>query len=304
MRKILLSLLVIGLVAGLAGAALADFSDIETSVGNSFATGKLNLLVSDGETGVLYEDPDVPVLFNIVDAWPECENKIAYFDLTNEGAGDQFIPWVYLHIKNLACEGIEKVEPELAAETGATPVGENAEGKQIYATDTMEAGGVAALGEFGENCELSKHVDITIWTARVSQNGTAMGVDEADWVMLNLDEYDTDPQDGKVKLNEAYCHQIEIGELANTPEQAPGNVIYVKVMLRLQDVDEDDLIAQGVLVDPGTGFGWFDATNPHEAKWDHWPTNALMMDKVTFDMAFELLQFQGGNPPDPTQTPT
>ena len=301
MKKILMSLLVIGLVTGLMGAALADFSDIETSRLNSFATGSMDLKVSDGETGELYQDPEVPVMFDIVDAWPECENKVAYFDLTNEGQGDQFVPWVYLHIKNLICEDIETPEPEEAAETGNNPIGEDAEGRAIYATTTMYDptgvnGAEAALGEFGQNCELSKHVDITIWLSRVSGDGTAAGAVYED--PMDLSEYDVAPQDGVIKVNELFCKQVELGQLANDPTQDPGNVLYVKVMLRLQDVDEDKLIADGRLVDPGTGYGWFDASDPSEAKWDHWPTNALMKDKMTFDMAFELLQIQGGNPPD------
>ncbi len=54
---------------------------------------------------------------------------------------------------------------------------------------------------------------------------------------------------------------------------------FIHIILHMQDVDEDDL-----------GYDLFNENNSAEAKWDHWPTNALMKDKITFDMAFELLQ--------------
>jgi len=52
MKKILSSLVLIGLVSGLAiGATSAYFSDTETSVGNTFAAGTLDL-TADGKEGV------------------------------------------------------------------------------------------------------------------------------------------------------------------------------------------------------------------------------------------------------------
>ena len=50
MQKILLSLLTVGLVASVAfGATRAYFSDSETSTGNTFAAGTINLKVDDKE---------------------------------------------------------------------------------------------------------------------------------------------------------------------------------------------------------------------------------------------------------------
>jgi hypothetical protein len=56
--------------------------------------------------------------------------------------------------------------------------------------------------------------------------------------------------------------------------------------LHFQDFDEEDAYEEGLI--PTT---YFDEDYP-EAKWDHWPTNAMQKDGVMFDIAFELLQNQ------------
>ena len=68
-----------------------------------------------------------------------------------------------------------------------------------------------------------------------------------------------------------------------------------KIEVHFPDIDEDDLIAAGLLADPGTGYGYFDDSDPdvQEKCWDHWPTNAYMGDKATFDLLFLL---NGDNP--------
>ncbi len=298
MKKVLISLLIIAAVTGLMGSSLADFSDIESSKDNYFATGSLDLLISD-ELGELYEDPDVPVIYTTEDAWPDCPNpKTEVFDLTNNGQGDQFMPYAYVHLKNISCSGIIKTEPELAAETGHHPIGELEDGTYIYAavdpTKPAENGNLPILGEFGEGCELSKHVDITIYTTQMSSDGTAGGVDDADWVLLDISQYDID-QNGKVKIDEIFCNQVELGQLANEDDTGTPDVwenrVFVKLELNMQDVDEDDLVIAGIIPE-----GLFDETIPAEAKWDHWPTNALMKDRLEFDLSFELLQFASPSP--------
>jgi hypothetical protein len=276
-----MSLMVVGLVGGLMGSAVADFSDIETSQGNFFSTGELNLKVSDF-LGVEYEDPNVPAFIQLSNAWPCC-TKDYYIDLHNAGEGDQFIPYAYIHFKNFECsevpakDGSAKPEPELAAEMGTTPVGEDVDGNLIYACENpyepASATNPALIGgPFGENCELSKHIDVQIFTSDMQ---VEKAEDVTDWAILDLSMYDVDPADGIIKLNEVECKQIELGQIPNC------NKLWLDIKLHLQDVDEDDL-----------GFNLFDETIPAEAKWDHWPTNALMKDKLGFDMSFELLQNQ------------
>jgi predicted ribosomally synthesized peptide with SipW-like signal peptide len=79
-KKIMVSMMVIGLVAALAGAGLhALFSDTETSRGNKFTAATLDLKV-DG-----YDDPNVPVYFNISDVKPG-DYGYVYITLSNVGS--------------------------------------------------------------------------------------------------------------------------------------------------------------------------------------------------------------------------
>jgi hypothetical protein len=269
--------MVIGLVGGMMGAAVADFSDIETSRGNFFQTGSLDLTVSD-YLGVEYQDPNVPAFVQLDDAWPCC-TKDYYIDLHNAGEGTQFVPWAYLHVKNVECYGLPgkdnatKTEPELAAEQGLTPVGESKDGKPVYAAlDPTKPAGTAnppLLGEYGENCELTKHVDLQIfWSAEQVLKAEQV----THWTQLDLKKYDTNG-DNITKINEIVSKQIELGQIPSC------NKLWLDLKWHLQDVDEDSL-----------GFHLFDETNPIEVKFDHWVTNALQRDGMKFDMAFELLQ--------------
>jgi hypothetical protein len=277
MKKLMMSLMVIALVGGLVGASFADFSDIEISEDNYFGAGELNLKVSD-YLGNEYEDPNVPAFFQYLDAWP-CSVKDFYVDLHNAGEGTQFVPWAYIHFMNYECWETDakthpgKPEPEVVAESGGV-AGTDKNG------NVVEVPGVG-LDWGTANCEIAEHVDITLWTS-TEQVQTAAEVQN--WVPVDLIGmgYDKDGN-GIVKMDEILCEQIELGQIPNC------NKIWLDIKLHLQDVDEDDLIAQGVLQDPGTGHGWFEDTYP-EAKWDHWPTNALQKDVLGFDMAFELLQ--------------
>jgi len=291
MKKIFISLMVIALTAGLVGGGLfADFSDIETSRDNYFETGSLDLRVSD-YLGNEYDDPNVPAFLEVSDAWPCCSKDIR-FDLHNAGQGFQQVPTVYMHIKNLTCYPILTkddecfTEPEWVAQFGGV-VGEDQYGNPVE---------VVGIGLYGGWCELARHVDVAIFTSTRSITGP--------WVAVDLSQYDDDPEDGIIKVNELVCEQIELGDLPNC------NTLYVMISFHLQDIDEDDididndgdgLIDEDPIDDiDNDGDGWidedpdesyFDETIPAEAKWDHWPTNALQKDGMEFDMAFELLQY-------------
>ena len=251
-KAILMSVLMIGIVATAVGATLADFSDIEVSQGNYFETGSMDLLVSD-ETGTWYNGPyEIPALFETTGAWPCCSKDIR-LDLHFEGQGQQDKAWAYLHIKNIVCYDIENPEPEEAVEYGGI-IGELADGTIVYSP---------GIGEYGENCELAEHVDIALFTSP-----TVGGP----WDPVDLSMYD-DNGDGIIKMPEIECEQIEIAELERCVP------LYLMITLHLQDVPEEY-----------EGFDYFDETNPKEAKWNDWLTNALMKDGMEFDMSFELLQ--------------
>ena len=270
-KAILMSVLMIGIVATAVGATLADFSDIEISKDNFFSTGELNLRVSN-YAGTEYDGDDVPALIQYSNAWPCC-TKDYYIDLHNAGEGDQFTPWAYVHFMNYVCTDVDsklgdpKPEPEVAAESGGI-IGIKADGTLVNCAPTGECMGV----DWGTlNCELAEHVDLQIfWSAMQVQTAAEV----TDWAILDLIAMGYDKNnDGKVKLDEIKCEQIELGQIPNC------NKLWLDFKFHLQDVDEDDV-----------GRHFFDENIPAEAKWDHWPTNALMKDKLQFDMAFELLQ--------------
>jgi len=324
-KKILVSLMVIAVAVGLlAGATAADFSDIEVSQGNTFATGAMDLTVSD-YTGTVYNGETVPAFWQVEDAWPCCDKSI-FFDLHNEGQGFQVQPWAYLHLKNFECgwvvpktvykwincvDGVCTVVPAPPKPGGGTwNEGDQGTGlpKPVNEPEYVaECGGIA--GEdvdghlvtvpgvgccYGENCLLPQHIGvILIDVAGPYDTSLPYGPDNpkmssdvpaADWEHLNITRYD-DNGDGVIKLNELDCKQIELGQIPNC------NKIWVHIALHLQDIDEDTIFPNG---------GFFDDTIPAEAKWDHWPTNAIQKDKVKFDMSFELLQVKV---PAPTPTP-
>ena len=109
MKKILLSLLTIALVATVAvGATRAYFSDTETSVGNSITAGTLDLKVGG------QDDPTVAhiTLTSIVPAAPWTTQRGQGFALTNAGS----VPGtVTATVKNLVDNENGCIEPETSA---------------------------------------------------------------------------------------------------------------------------------------------------------------------------------------------
>ena len=189
MKNILLSVVVVAtLVAAGVGGTLADFSDIEVSEDNSFATGALDLVVSNN-LGTEYPD-DVPTFFMIQDAYPCCDKSV-FLDLHNYGQGWQVDPYCYIHIKNVECGWIMPKQPyawlecdgngdcvEVSAPDPLPTEGSKGTGYPKPVTEpeyVAECGGVAgedADGNpvvvpgigccYGENREVSRHVDIHI----------------------------------------------------------------------------------------------------------------------------------------------
>ena len=114
MKKILISLMAIALVIGLVGAgAFAYFSDTETSTGNAFAAGTLDLTVN-GNNGTN------TVLFNSTNMKPGSQPKGTY-TLNNIGsiAG-------YIDIENVSFVSNENTltEPEIEAGDTTSDTGE------------------------------------------------------------------------------------------------------------------------------------------------------------------------------------
>ena len=108
-KKILVSMMVIGLVAAFAGAGLyAYFSDTETSTGNTFQAGTLDLKV-DGN-----DDPNVPVYFNVSNVKPGDSGSVDIV-LSNVGSIDGV---AYLNFTNVIDDPGETPEPEPTPDNG------------------------------------------------------------------------------------------------------------------------------------------------------------------------------------------
>jgi predicted ribosomally synthesized peptide with SipW-like signal peptide len=112
-RRILLSLMVIAVSAiMIAGATTAYFSDVETSNGNTFTAGKLDLQIDDGDANV--------VKFNITNMKPG-DQPTGKYTLTNIGTING-----YLDITKVTVTDNENdlTEPEVSAGDTTANVGE------------------------------------------------------------------------------------------------------------------------------------------------------------------------------------
>lgn len=104
-QRILISLIVIGTIAAIViGGTVAFFSDTETSTGNTFSAGTLNLTVND-------KDGENVVLFNLSNLKPGDQPKGSY-KIRNVGSING-----YLDIENISFESYENecIEPEQEA---------------------------------------------------------------------------------------------------------------------------------------------------------------------------------------------
>jgi predicted ribosomally synthesized peptide with SipW-like signal peptide len=285
-KNIFLSVVVIGtLVAAGVGGTLADFSDIEVSEDNYFKTGSLDLTVSDYAMNE-YNGDAVPAFIQYEGAWP-CSDKSYFVDLENWGQGVQFVPWAYIHFKNVECcwvypkllymwvnEAGEEVAAPARPGGGDWIEGDQGTGFPKPVTEpeyVAEYGGLAGelddgtlvvvdgIGSFGEGCELAEHISVLIQVAGPWPH--------EDKPPASLDLPWTTVFSGK--LDDIACKQIELGQIPNC------NGIWVHIVFHLQEPSEGDF-----------GLDYF----PPGSKWEDWVTNAMQKDGVHFDMAFELLQ--------------
>jgi len=111
MQKLFLSLAVIVAVGGgVAASTGAFFSDTETSTGNTFTAGALDLTIDNSSYGFDWNNPLIPIA-NTTGAWgPNAANSWALSDLTNQlffsfadlKPGDYGEDTISLHVQNNA----------------------------------------------------------------------------------------------------------------------------------------------------------------------------------------------------------
>lgn len=134
-KKIFVSLLMIGLIAMLISAGTyAYFSDTETSSGNTFTAGELDLKV-DGK-----DDPNVGSYFTVGDVKPGDEGNVEIV-LNNDGTIDGTAD---LHIKDVS--NTEGTNPE--SETDTTEPGDL--GAVLLITIQYDANGDGDYDDTGE----------------------------------------------------------------------------------------------------------------------------------------------------------
>jgi spore coat-associated protein N len=134
MKQILISMMTICIVSLMmvSGAFAANFSDVETSTGNTITAGTLDLVVNA-------ENPLTSVLVDLDNICPG-ESQEYEIQLTNEGSqpGNSWMMFT-----DIVCTTGAYVEPEAAAE-GGTPV-DNLDSMIMVSIDGVEQGTMADI---------------------------------------------------------------------------------------------------------------------------------------------------------------
>ena len=199
------------------------------------------------------DDPDI-LPFMIMGMVPE-----KWYDATKQVANVGTIDgWLYMHVKNAVCT--ETNDKDL---NGDGVIDELDKPEPEIVAEQGGKHGQKEVPGVGERCDMEEH----LW-AQLLITDPAGNVQS-----LDLDAYDLDG-DGYAELGELECNQIYLGELP-----ACGEEYEFELGIVLRDVPEEYY-----------GLDIFDETNPHEIKWNWWPTNCYQGDTVTFDILFELLQ--------------
>ena len=120
MKSVLGSVLVIGIVAAMMTAGTQSwYSDTETSVGNTFTAGTLDLEIWDSGSGAWIDDPEVPT---VNDLWNNMVNNLKPGDsgtivipVKNAGTIDGYAD---IHIMNVVNNPGVTTEPEPIPDNG------------------------------------------------------------------------------------------------------------------------------------------------------------------------------------------
>jgi hypothetical protein len=166
--------------------------------------------------------------------------------------------WLYIHIKNVEC--LETNDKDL---NGDGVIDELDKPEPEIVAEQGGKHGQKMVPGLGERCDMEEHIRVEIlW-------GPAGGTPTA----VDLSVYDKNG-DGHIKMSELECEQILIDQVP-----ACGDDYEIRIGFILQNVPEEY-----------HGLDIFDETDPHEIKWNWWPTNCYQGDTVSFDILFELLQ--------------
>jgi predicted ribosomally synthesized peptide with SipW-like signal peptide len=181
MKKILFSFLTIMVVGGVvAGATRAYFTDTETSAGNAFTAGALNLTVDS--FGAFFNGAPVLATSNTPASWlAKNLTTERFFEVGNVKPGDLWKrnislhmsdnpAWICLRIPGASKQNLENIvtDPETKAGDLSTIVGELGQNIQLYAWIDSDSDGkhdsgekIIASGAFDNYSDIAIHDSTT-----------------------------------------------------------------------------------------------------------------------------------------------
>jgi len=179
-KSVLGSILVIGVVtAMMAVGTISIYTDTETSTGNTFTAGTLDLQIWDSGTNAWVDDPNVPT---VNDLWNSMVNNLKPGDsgtivipIKNAGTIDGYAD---IHIKNVANNenGIEEPEASAPGENGGEP-GEL--GSAILVNISYDSDGDGSADETLVSGETLDNLECITYTATT----TLTGGSTANWII-------------------------------------------------------------------------------------------------------------------------
>jgi predicted ribosomally synthesized peptide with SipW-like signal peptide len=282
MRNIVLSLVMVAaLVAAGVGGTLATWSDSETSEGNTITTGSVDLKVNGFDD--LPWGEGVPPKVTL-DCMIPCK-WYGPFEVELWNAGQcEFPSKAFIHVKNLVCSN---ALPKVDKDGNTTGYPDPSEG-QPYSGDLkpepelvaeywgkVNCHDVKGIGVTGDDCSMGSSVEMVITTTTVNPKTN----DFAD-VLINPDGVELRNLLGKWECEEIYLFDLMPCE---------PRVIYL--WFHLKQLNEE-WYGKDYIDDPMIDFfpddpKW-EAKYLHWLKFNDWPSWALMKDRVTFDMEFDL----------------
>jgi predicted ribosomally synthesized peptide with SipW-like signal peptide len=254
MKNIFLSVVVICAlaVAGI-GGTLAGFTDTELSENNYFEVGSLDLRVGDA-AGTEYDDPNLPTLIEANLMWP-CGSQEFFFDMHSVSDPEGEAANAYIQFQDFYCAEL----PTTLHPTGRPEPENVAENGGELANET-----IAGLGPVRQNSTLPDFIEVYIQFDTDGDGALEPILGNPVW-----------GETGTVYLGDLDSCWVDLGEIPAAEERLG------KITLHISGWSEEEWNQRF-----GTSLELF----PDDMPFNDWPTNALMLDKVSFNVQFALTQ--------------
>lgn len=262
MKNILLSLVMVAalVVAGV-GGVFATLTDTEESTGNKIEVGSLDLKVNDEDDVNAWGSTGIGAVIVQECILPGTPMKTV-FNVENEGCLDGYL---YLVFKSLNCYNVEKEGAEGWIEDPNITVGAKMKPEPEMVSEyggTLAQETIPGVGRLGDNCCLSSHTFVTAYY------GTpAPSLQPA---FLRPPPIIDNTVIGDLDNALTYCGLLPLC----------GGDWYLEFNFDVPQLTE-------TLNDANHTWNWdfFNDCSP----FDHWPTNALMADGISFKVMFILV---------------